>query len=64
LFGSAEYLREQLGAPIPPADRPAYGRDISAMRARLGVASAAAEWAAGRALPLETAIAEALDVPV
>lgn len=61
LFGAAEHLREQLGAPIPPADRPTHDRDTTAVRARLGTAGAKAAWAAGRLLPLEAAIDEALD---
>ncbi|MGH2346280.1 MAG: tetratricopeptide repeat protein, partial [Chloroflexota bacterium] len=59
LFGAAEHLREQLGAPILPADRPTHDRDTAAVRARLGTAGAAA-WAAGRLLPLDAAIGEAL----
>ncbi|HVC83271.1 MAG TPA: tetratricopeptide repeat protein [Chloroflexota bacterium] len=61
LFGVAEHLREQLGAPIPPTDRPSYDRDTAAVRSRLSPLDAKAAWLAGRALPLEAAIGEALD---
>jgi tetratricopeptide (TPR) repeat protein len=60
LFGAAEHLREQLGAPIPPADRPMHDRDIATVRTQLGPVDAKAAWAAGRALPLDAAIDEAL----
>ncbi|HVA89253.1 MAG TPA: tetratricopeptide repeat protein, partial [Chloroflexota bacterium] len=62
LFGVAEYLREQLGAPLPPADRPTHERDTTRVRTRLGSVGAKAAWAAGRALPLEAAVSEALEV--
>jgi len=59
LFGAAEALREALGAPLPPADRPAYDRMISAAQSMIGVDEFSASWAAGRVMTLEQAIGEA-----
>jgi len=60
LFGAAEVLREPVGMPLPPAYRAAYERDVAAIRAQLDDTTLAAAWAAGRAMTLEQAIAEAL----
>jgi tetratricopeptide (TPR) repeat protein len=60
LFGAAEVLRESTGTPLPPAYRAAYERDVTAIRAQLDDDVFAAAWAAGQALTLEQAIAEAL----
>src|SRR5262249_35860897 len=59
LFGAAEALRESGGRPLPPVYRADYDKAVAAARAQLDPASWAAAWAAGRALPLEQAIAEA-----
>jgi tetratricopeptide (TPR) repeat protein len=61
LFGAAEALRTALGAPLPPSERTDYDRDVASSRAQLDAATFAAAWAQGRALPLEQAIADALD---
>jgi predicted ATPase/DNA-binding SARP family transcriptional activator len=61
LFGAAASLRDSLGAPVPPAERADYDRRVAATRAALGEQSFAAAWAAGRALTLEQAIAQALE---
>jgi hypothetical protein len=60
LLGAAEALRTVIGVQRPPAARPAYTRDVASARALLDDATFAAAWAAGRALTLEQAIAEAL----
>ena len=60
LHGAAATLRERLGAAVAPWERPAYERDVAAVRAALGAEAFAAAWAAGAALPLEAAVAEAL----
>jgi predicted ATPase/DNA-binding XRE family transcriptional regulator len=62
LFGAAEAVRESAGIPLPPIRRPAYERDLAAARAQLDQVAWETAWAAGRALTLEQAIAEALDV--
>jgi predicted ATPase/class 3 adenylate cyclase len=63
LFGAAQGLLEAMGVVVPLAERAASGHDcnMAAVRAALGEASFAAAWAAGQALPLERAIAEALE---
>jgi tetratricopeptide (TPR) repeat protein len=60
LYGLAEILREQIGTTVEPAEQPAYDQSIASLRAQLGEQAFAAAWAAGRALTLEQAIAEAL----
>jgi hypothetical protein len=64
LFGAAEHLREQIGAPVPAADRAGYDRDIAQARSSLTQAMAVAVWSLGRAMAPETAIAEALAMRV
>ncbi|HEX9373589.1 MAG TPA: tetratricopeptide repeat protein, partial [Roseiflexaceae bacterium] len=65
LYGAAEGLREAIGAPLPPAERADYERDVAAARTgdagSLGRQGAfAAAWADGRKLPLEQAVTYAL----
>ncbi len=61
LFGVAETLRETIDVPLAPAERPDHDQTVQALRATLGELDTAAAWAAGRALPLEEAIALALE---
>jgi hypothetical protein len=61
LFGAAEALRESIGHPLPPIMRAEYDQAVAAARAQLDSAAFAAAWAAGRAMTIEQAIAEALD---
>jgi predicted ATPase/class 3 adenylate cyclase len=61
LFGAADALREAIGAPLAPGERADYDRHLAAARAALGEGAFAAAWAEGRALPMEQAIALALD---
>ncbi len=60
LLGAAWALREATGSLVEPADEAAYARCTEALRWTLGEAAFAATWDAGRALPLEQALAEAL----
>jgi predicted ATPase/DNA-binding SARP family transcriptional activator/uncharacterized protein HemY len=60
LYSSAVVLREALGAPVPPADRAAYERQVDAVRACLGEEAFASAWAEGRVMTLEEAVACAL----
>jgi len=62
LLGAAEALRETLGAPIPPPERADVERAVAEARAALGEEAWGRALAAGRALTLEQAIAEALDM--
>src|SRR5207245_85490 len=63
LCGAAAGLREAAGIPLPPTDRAAYAHLMVTARAALGEDAFAAVWAAGRALPLEQALAAALAPP-
>lgn len=60
LLGAAEALREAAGAPHGPNERPHYERQVAATRDALTEAAFTAAWAAGRAMSLEQAVAEAL----
>ena len=61
LYGAVAALREATGAQVPPLDRAGYARSLDRVRARLGQAAFFAAWDEGHALPLEQAIAYALD---
>jgi predicted ATPase/transcriptional regulator with XRE-family HTH domain len=61
LYGAVAALREATGAQVPPLDRASYARSADRVRARLGQAAFAAAWDAGHAMPLDQAIAYALD---
>ncbi|HLW58595.1 MAG TPA: tetratricopeptide repeat protein [bacterium] len=61
LFGAAEALRESIGAPLRPTDRPDYDRKVAAARARLTLDAFAAAWSAGRAMTLDRVVSEAMD---
>lgn len=67
LLGAAEALREVVGSVLPAAERPEHERAVKDARAALGAAEFGGQWAAGRALTLPEAIAEAVagmdDVP-
>ena len=60
LFGAAEALREAIGAPIPPVERPDYDQAVAALRAQLGAVAFAVAWAQGRAYDPEVAAKELL----
>ena len=57
LLGAAEALREAIGSPLPPAERPDYDRSVSAIRAALSKKDFATAWTQGRALTWEQAAA-------
>ena len=61
LYGAAEALREATHRPIQPFDRSLRERLLTAARAQLDAAAWQAAWAEGRAMPLEQAIAYALE---
>jgi DNA-binding CsgD family transcriptional regulator len=62
LFGAAEANREARGIGLGPAARATYAARAAPARAALGEAAFAAQWAAGRALTLAEAVAEAMAV--
>jgi tetratricopeptide (TPR) repeat protein len=62
IWGAAEQLREEVGSPLPPKDRPDYDRRAAAARAAVGDDAAFDRaWQQGRALTLEQAIELALE---
>ncbi|HEY1014659.1 MAG TPA: hypothetical protein VGE07_18255, partial [Herpetosiphonaceae bacterium] len=58
LFAAAAAIREEAGAP---PERPWLDGRLALLRARLSDETWESAWAAGRALPREPAMAEALD---
>jgi len=60
LDGVVDALRDELGVDAPPIDRDSYDRDLDAARTSLGAERFAAVHAAGRATPLEQAVAQIL----
>ena len=58
-LGAVEALNEALGVPWSPAEPAQVERTIASLRTTLGGDRFATAWAAGRALPLEQALAEA-----
>ena len=64
LFGAADALREFLKVPPNPVYRQQfYEPTLQALRDALGAKAFAAAWSAGRASPLEEAVADALADP-
>ncbi len=57
LWGAAEALRQQIGAPLPPVYRADYEHSVAAARAQLGEKTFAAAWAEGRTMTPEQALA-------
>lgn len=55
LIGAADRAREELGTPLPEAEKVAYNRYLAAAKEALGAAAFAAAWEEGRALTLEEA---------
>ena len=59
LLGAAQALREEARSPIPDRVLASYGGVVASVHACLGPAPFAEAWLAGRALPLDAAVAEA-----
>jgi hypothetical protein len=57
LFGTAAKIREALGTPLPPADRPSYEHHREATCAALGQVTFNVAWAEGQALSLDEVLA-------
>jgi predicted ATPase/class 3 adenylate cyclase/DNA-binding CsgD family transcriptional regulator len=57
LWGAAETLRESIGIPILPVERPAYESSVAAACAQLGEKSFAIAWAEGCLMTPEQALA-------
>lgn len=60
LMGAAEAQREIVHVPLPPSDAQETEAQLAVARSHVGYTAFAAEWAAGRCLTLEEAIAYAL----
>jgi predicted ATPase len=60
IFGSAEYLREVLGAPLPPAEKEFYDRRVGALKGRLSPDDLRDSWDKGRSFDFDQAVAYAL----
>jgi predicted ATPase/class 3 adenylate cyclase len=62
IWGGAERLREEIGSPVPPRDRPRYDGQLTAARAAMADHDAFdLAWQEGRAMTLEQAIEYALN---
>jgi len=61
LFAAAEALRETAGAALWPANRIEYDRSLALLHESLDEATFATAWAAGRSVPTDRAITEALE---
>jgi len=59
LFGAVEAAHHASGTAMSPGDRIEYDRHVAAARAQMDAKAFAAAWAAGRALSLDQASAEA-----
>jgi len=55
LLGAAAALRDRIGAPVLPADRPDYERTVAAVRSALAQAFQPA-WETGQTLPLDQVV--------
>jgi predicted ATPase len=62
LFGAAAALRDLLGAPLPPADVPAYEERIATVRARMKDEEFETAWKEGRSMEVDQAVAFALSM--
>ena len=57
VWGAAERLREEIGAPLAPSERPRYHRQVTAARAASGDGAAFDRaWQDGRAMTLDRAV--------
>lgn len=57
LWGAAEALREAMGMPLPPIEKPGYERSVAAARIQLGGQTFTAIWAEGRTMIPEEVLA-------
>ncbi len=56
LWGTAESLREALGAPLPPVERADYDLAVAAVRNQLGEGVFISTWQEGRLLTVDQAL--------
>ncbi len=60
-LAAAAGVRDRIGAPLAPADRVAWERDVATVRRHLGERGFAAAWAGGAAMSLQAVIALVLE---
>ena len=60
IWGQAERLREEIGAPLPPSEQPRYNRYVALACAAIGDSAFDSAWQEGRAMTLEHALEYAL----
>jgi DNA-binding CsgD family transcriptional regulator/tetratricopeptide (TPR) repeat protein len=58
LWGTAEALRQAIGAPLPLVERADYERAVASAHAQLGEEAFVAAWVEGRTMTLEQALAQ------
>ena len=61
LYAAAETLRETIGAPLLPGDRPRYERQLAAARSLLDEEVWEAAWEEGGVMTLDEAVSYALE---
>jgi tetratricopeptide (TPR) repeat protein len=61
LWGAASRIREEIGAPVPPAWADWQARQHQMVQARLGMATWRDAWAHGRSLPVDLGVRYAQD---
>jgi tetratricopeptide (TPR) repeat protein len=64
LWGAAEALREQIGAPSPPYHRELYLQEVAQAREALGEEAFSSAWSVGMAMRLEEAMEHAVTLSV
>jgi tetratricopeptide (TPR) repeat protein len=62
ILGTMDGVRHQIGAPLPPGDRPRYERLLIDLKAILGETGFNQAWAEGQAMTLDEALAFALEL--
>lgn len=60
LWGTAEALREAIGARMYPVECADYEQAVAAARTQVGEAAFTTAWAEGRTIPLEQVINEVI----
>jgi hypothetical protein len=60
LFSTAHTLRQRIGAPLPPVDRPAHDSVVAACRAQLGETAFAEAWAHAATRSFQEVVTEVL----
>ncbi|MGO9971764.1 MAG: tetratricopeptide repeat protein [Solirubrobacteraceae bacterium] len=61
LIAASHSLRESIGAPVPPAERPTLDEALAGCKATLGAAEFAQAWTQGLAISLEQAVEQAIE---